>query len=88
MILGGLFLFANLAMVDPFVGTAGTGYTTPAATVPFGGVQAGPDTGTLDWAHCSGYQYGDTLLPGLSSTHLSGTGCGDFTEANARRIGF
>lgn len=47
MILGGLFLFANLAMVDPFVGTAGIGHTTPAATVPFGGVQAGPDTGTL-----------------------------------------
>ena len=42
--------------VDPFVGTAGTGHTTPAATRPFGMVQAGPDTGNLDWGHCSGYQ--------------------------------
>ena len=80
MIWSGLFLLANLAFVDPFVGTAGTGHTTPAATVPFGGVQAGPDTGTLDWAHCSGYQYGDTTLLGFSSTHLSGTGCGDLGD--------
>lgn len=73
-------ILANLALVDPFVGTAGSGHTTPAATVPFGGVQAGPDTGTLDWAHCSGYQYGDTTLLGFSSTHISGSGCSDLGD--------
>lgn len=66
--------------VDPFVGTAGTGHTTPAATRPFGMVQAGPDTGNLDWGHCSGYQYGDKALYGFSQTHLSGTGCGDLGD--------
>ena len=35
--------------VDPSVGTAGTGHTFPAACVPFGMVQAGPDTGYGDW---------------------------------------
>ena len=30
--------------VDPFVGTSATGHTSPAACVPFGMVQAGPDT--------------------------------------------
>ena len=42
------------AFVDPFVGTAGTGHTFPSACVPFGLVQAGPDTGNGDWDHCSG----------------------------------
>lgn len=38
--------FGDLAdFVDPFTGTAGTGHTHPAACVPFGMVQAGPDTG-------------------------------------------
>ena len=30
--------------VDPFVGTSATGHTSPAACVPLGLVQAGPDT--------------------------------------------
>ena len=46
--------------VDPFVGTAGTGHTFPGACVPFGMIQAGPDTGNGDWNHCSGYVFGDT----------------------------
>jgi putative alpha-1,2-mannosidase len=41
--------------VDPFIGTAYTGHTSPAATTPFGMVQLGPDNGTLDWEFCSGY---------------------------------
>ena len=37
---------ADLAeFADPFVGTAGTGHTFPAACVPFGMVQAGPIRG-------------------------------------------
>ena len=66
--------------VDPFAGTAGTGHTFPGACVPFGMIQAGPDTGNGDWAHCSGYVYGDTNLYGFSQTHLNGTGCADLGD--------
>lgn len=63
--------------VNPFVGTSykGNGHTYPAATVPFGFVQAGPDTGTMDWEHCSGYAYEDSHIYGFSQNHLNGTGC-------------
>jgi predicted alpha-1,2-mannosidase len=66
--------------VNPFIGTSGTGHTTPAAARPFAMVQAGPDTGVLDWAHCSGYQYGDRDLFGFSSSHISGSGCTDLGD--------
>ena len=66
--------------VDPFVGTAGTGHTTPAACVPFGMVQAGPDTGFGDWEHCNGYIYGDKTICGFTQTHLNGTGCPDLGD--------
>ena len=66
--------------VDPFVGTTGTGHTFPAAAVPFGLVQAGPDTGNGDWDHCSGYRFGDTEIFGFSQTHLNGTGCPDLGD--------
>ena len=68
--------------VDPFIGTAGTGHTFPAACVPFGMVKAGPDTGTGDWEHCSGYQFGDGAIVGFSQTHLSGTGCPDMGDVS------
>ena len=68
------------AFVDPFIGTAGTGHTSPAACVPFGLVQAGPDTGNGDWEHCSGYSYGDKAIHGFSQTHLNGTGCPDLGD--------
>ncbi len=63
--------------VDPFVGTSATGHTFPAACVPFGLVQAGPDTvGAEDmwWHYCSGYRYEDSRIVGFSQTHLNGTG--------------
>jgi len=66
--------------VDPFVGTAGTGHTTPAAAYPFGMIQAGPDSGRGDWKYCSGYQHGDTNILRFSQTHLSGTGCPDLGD--------
>ena len=65
--------------VDPFVGTSATGHTFPAACVPFGLVQAGPDTGNGNWDYCSGYQHGDKTILGFSQTHVSGTGCLFFT---------
>ena len=66
--------------VNAFVGTAGSGHTTPAACRPFALVQAGPDTGVLDWKYCSGYQFADTELFGFSSSHISGSGCTDLGD--------
>ena len=66
-----------LDWVDPFIGSGGTGHTTPAATHPFGMVQPGPDTGTKDWRYCSGYQYTDRKIARFSQLHISGTGCYD-----------
>ena len=66
--------------VDPFIGTGGTGHTTPAAAYPFGMVQPGPDTGHSGWERCSGYQYGDKRIERFSQNHLSGTGCSEFTD--------
>ena len=80
---GGLAVRAEedfASYVDPFTGTAGTGHTHPSACVPFGMVQAGPDTGFGDWAYCSGYQYRDRSVLGYSQTHLSGTGCPDYND--------
>lgn len=66
--------------VDPFIGTAYVGHTHPAAQLPFGMVQVGPDTGTDKWEHCSGYYAGDSSIIGFSHTHLSGTGCPDMGD--------
>ncbi|HRG88667.1 MAG TPA: glycoside hydrolase family 92 protein, partial [Chitinophagales bacterium] len=66
--------------VDPFVGTGGHGHTFPGATVPFGMVQASPDTRLKGWDGCSGYHYTDNKIYGFSHTHLSGTGCSDYGD--------
>ena len=89
--IGAAFAFAALVLsvfagddfaqfVDPFVGTAGTGHTFPGACVPFGLVQASPDTGTDDWDHCSGYRHEDKAIYGFSQTHLNGTGGEDLGD--------
>ena len=66
--------------VDPFIGTGGHGHTYPGATVPFGMVQLSPDNGDEGWDWCSGYNYSSATIAGFSHTHLSGTGCGDWTD--------
>ncbi len=66
--------------VNPFIGTQGTGHTYPGACCPFGLVQASPETNATGWQHCSGYQYGDSLIWGFSQTHLNGTGCIDLGD--------
>ena len=66
--------------VNVFVGTGGHGHTTPAATVPFGMVQLGPDTREKGWDGCSGYHYSDNFIYGFSHTHLSGTGVADYSD--------
>ena len=71
-----------VGLADPFVGTSGDGHVTPAAAVPFGMVQAGPDTGIGRWCYTSGYQHGDTTIVGFSQTHLNGTGCPDLGDVS------
>lgn len=66
--------------VNPFIGSAAHGHTYPGATVPFGLVQLGPDTGTSGWDWCSGYHDSSRSIMGFSHTHLSGTGCGDLGD--------
>ncbi|WEK34417.1 MAG: GH92 family glycosyl hydrolase [Candidatus Pseudobacter hemicellulosilyticus] len=66
--------------VNPFIGTAATGHTFPGATVPFGLVQPGPETGNFDWDYCSGYHYKDSLIWGFAQTHLNGTGVPDLGD--------
>ena len=66
--------------VNPLVGTDGHGHTYPAAIVPFGMIQPGPDTRLCGWDGCSGYHYSDDTIFGFSHTHLSGTGCEDFGD--------
>ncbi|MCQ2142475.1 MAG: GH92 family glycosyl hydrolase [Bacteroidales bacterium] len=66
--------------VDPFIGTAYTGHTYPAATTPFAMVQVGPDTGTDGWRFCSGYHDSSSSIIGFSHTHLNGTGCADMGD--------
>ena len=63
--------------VDPFIGTALDGHTSPAASAPFGLVQLGPDT--VDGG-VAGYHDKDSLILGFSHTHLSGTGQGDLGD--------
>ena len=63
--------------VNPFVGTALDGHTSPAASAPFGLVQLGPDT--VDGG-VAGYHDKDSLILGFSHTHLSGTGQGDLGD--------
>lgn len=66
--------------VNPFIGTADNGHTFPGACLPFGMVQASPETGAVGWRYCSGYNYADSLIWGFSQMHLNGTGCLDFGD--------
>ncbi len=55
--------------VDPFIGSYPPGFTTPGASWPHGMVAAGPDTeGPVNYG---GYSVQNTLLTGISQTHMS-----------------
>ena len=69
-----------LKYVNPFVGAAEFGHCFPGACVPFGLIQAGPETGNCSWAYCSGYQSTDSTINGFSQTRLNGTGCPDLGD--------
>lgn len=66
--------------VNTFVGTGGHGHTFPGPVLPFGMVQAGPDTRYEGWDGCGGYHYSDSVIYGFSHTHLSGTGIPDYSD--------
>jgi predicted alpha-1,2-mannosidase len=66
--------------VNPFVGAAEFGHCFPGACVPFGLIQAGPETGNCSWAYCSGYQSTDSTINGFSQDRLNGTGCPDLGD--------
>ena len=60
--------------VDPFIGSDGTGHTSPAASRPFAMVAPGPDNADTGWEYTSGYQYRAPTIMGFSQTRASGTG--------------
>ncbi len=66
--------------VDPFIGSGSHGHVFIGASVPFGGVQIGPDNFYKGWDWCSGYNYQDSVIRGFAQTHLSGTGIGDLSD--------
>jgi predicted alpha-1,2-mannosidase len=62
---------APIDYVDNFLGTEGDGWVYPGATLPFGFVQASPDTGLGSYA--AGYKFTRNIT-GFSQQHLSGMG--------------
>jgi predicted alpha-1,2-mannosidase len=66
------------AYVNPLSGTLGSGFPMVGASVPFGLVQPGPDTGMADGSqdpvnYC-GYAFQDPVIRGFSLTHFDGAG--------------
>ena len=66
--------------VNVFAGTDGTGHCHPCATLPFGAIQAGPQTGNFAWEYCGGYQWADTLIQGFSQNRIDGTGSSELGD--------
>jgi putative alpha-1,2-mannosidase len=64
---------APAPLVDPFIGTDGSGNQSPGPHAPFGMVTWGPDTPA--GGKGGGYRYSDDRISGFSVTHLSGVGC-------------
>ena len=69
----------SLRHVDPFIGTATTGHTTPGAKAPFGMMYMVPvnsydPMGSKWWEYTAGYQYSDKTFSGIAHTALTGTG--------------
>ncbi len=61
-------------LVDPFIGTDGTGHTFPGPSRPFGMVEPGPDNADNGWEYTAGYQYRAPKIIGFSQNRASGTG--------------
>ena len=69
-----------LSFVNPFIGNADNGHTFPGACVPFGFIQASPETGNDEWKYCSGFNIADDSIMGFAQNHLNGTGCPDLGD--------
>ena len=67
-------------LVDPFIGTDGTGHTFPGASTPFAMVAPGPDNSDNGWDYASGYQHKAPTVMGFSNTHISGAGIGEMGD--------
>ena len=61
------------ALVDPMIGTAGSGNVLPGALVPHGMVRASPDTADKS-GEIAAYHHEASELVGFSHTHLLGPG--------------
>ncbi|MFL5896610.1 MAG: glycoside hydrolase family 92 protein, partial [Thermoleophilaceae bacterium] len=64
--------------VNPLSGTLGSGFPMVGASVPFGLIQPGPDTGLPDGSedevnYC-GYAFQDPVVRDFSLTHFDGAG--------------
>ncbi len=79
-LLSSLLPTSPLSCVDLFIGTAGDGHTFPGACVPFGMVQASPETNNIGWDYCSGYHFEDSEIIGFAQDHLNGTGSQDLGD--------
>jgi len=81
-----LLIAASCARVDytsrvnVFAGTSGTGHCHPCAALPFGAIQAGPQTGNYGWDYCGGYQWNDTIIQGFSQNRIDGTGSSELGD--------
>lgn len=62
--------------VNRFIGSGQHGKIIPAAVVPFGMVQCGPNTREGD----VGYNYYDLKIQGFSHVNKGGSGCSDFHD--------
>src|SRR3954465_10373055 len=64
--------------VRPLSGTLGSGFPMVGASVPFGQIQPGPDTGLPDGrddpVNYCGYGYQDPTIRSFSLTHFDGAG--------------
>ena len=62
--------------VNRFIGSGKHGKIVPAAVVPFGMIQCGPNTREGD----VGYNYYDKKIEGFSHVNKGGSGCSDFHD--------
>ncbi|MEZ4448105.1 MAG: GH92 family glycosyl hydrolase [Nannocystaceae bacterium] len=77
---------ALIAEVEPRIGSGGLGYKVgtinPGASMPFGMIKPGPDTGLgglqLSFLNCTGYHYDQTHLWGFSHSRINGMGVPDY----------
>jgi putative alpha-1,2-mannosidase len=64
------------ALVDPMIGTQGSGNAVPGALLPHGMVKLSPDT-NVEPGSVDAYEYNSDKIEGFSHTHLQGPGGGN-----------